>query len=173
MFLWNRRWVIERREFAREFKLEAVKLVKERSIAYAQASRDLDVHQTVLRNWVKAFADDPAQAFPGHGQQKPEQAEITRLKREVTKLKAERDIQKKQRPNSRRRAREVLLHREAPWDLTGGMDARGARCLARWPLWLATTWSMTYHPRLSAGHQLGAADALSSTISLVISSCRA
>ena len=35
------------------------------------------------------------QAFPGHGQQKPEQAEIARLKREVTKLKAERDILKK------------------------------------------------------------------------------
>jgi len=32
------------------------------------------------------------QAFPGHGQMKPEQLEIARLKREVTKLKAERDI---------------------------------------------------------------------------------
>ena len=34
----------------------------------AQASRDLGVHGTVLRNWVKAFADDPEHAFPGHGQ---------------------------------------------------------------------------------------------------------
>ena len=86
---------MERRKFTREFKLEAVRLIKERGVAYAQASRDLGVHQTVLRNWVKAFADDPAQAFPGHGQPKPEQAEITRLKREVAKLKAERDILKK------------------------------------------------------------------------------
>ena len=52
------------------------------------------MHQTVLRNWVKAFAVDLSQAFPGHGQQRPEQAEITRLKREVAKLKAERDILK-------------------------------------------------------------------------------
>jgi transposase len=44
---------------------------------------------------VKEFAADPAQAFPGPGQLKPEQLEIERLRREVTKLKAERDILKK------------------------------------------------------------------------------
>ena len=49
----------------------------------------------MLRSWLKAYGDDPGQAFPGHGQQKPEAAEIARLKREVTKLKAERDILKK------------------------------------------------------------------------------
>jgi transposase len=86
---------MERRKFTREFKLEAVKLIKERGVSVAQASRDLDVHQTVLRTWVKDIAADPQQAFPGHGQMKPEQAEIARLKREVTKLKAERDILKK------------------------------------------------------------------------------
>ena len=86
---------MERRKFTREFKLEAVKLIRERGVGYAQAARDLDVHQTVLRSWVRAFADDPQQAFPGHGQMKPEQAEIARLKRELIKLKAERDILKK------------------------------------------------------------------------------
>jgi transposase len=84
-----------RRKFTREFKLEAVKLIKERGVSVAQASQDLGVHQTQLRLWVKDFADDPSHAFPGHGQMKPEQAEIARLKREVTKLKAERDILKK------------------------------------------------------------------------------
>lgn len=86
---------MERRKFTREFKLEAVKLIKDRGVGYAQASRDLGVHQTVLRDWVKSFGTDPTQAFPGHGRQAPEAAEITRLKREVAKLKAERDILKK------------------------------------------------------------------------------
>ena len=86
---------MERRRFTREFKLEAVKLIKERGVGVAQAASDLGVHQTQLRGWVKAFVDDSAQAFPGHGQMKPEQAEIARLRREVTKLKAERDILKK------------------------------------------------------------------------------
>jgi len=86
---------MERRQFTREFKLEAVRLIKDRGVSYAQASQDLGVHTSQLRAWVKKFADDPHQAFPGHGQLKPEQAEIARLKREVTKLKAERDILKK------------------------------------------------------------------------------
>jgi len=79
----------------REFKLEAVRLIRDRGVSYAQASRDLGVHHTMLRTWVKAFADDPQHAFPGHGQLKPEQVEIARLRREVAKLKAERDILKK------------------------------------------------------------------------------
>ena len=44
---------------------------------------------------MKDFAADPQQAFPGQGQMKPEQQEIERLRREVQKLKAERDILKK------------------------------------------------------------------------------
>ena len=86
---------MQRRQFSREFKLEAVKLVKERGVAAAQAARDLDVHENVLRKWVKDFAADPKQAFPGLEQMKPEQVEIERLRREVAKLKAERDILKK------------------------------------------------------------------------------
>lgn len=37
----------------------------------------------------------PQQAFPGKGVMKPEQAEIDRLRKEVAKLKMERDILKK------------------------------------------------------------------------------
>lgn len=49
----------------------------------------------ILRRWVKEFGSDPKQAFPGLGQMKPEQLEIDRLRKEVAKLKAERDILKK------------------------------------------------------------------------------
>ncbi len=86
---------MERRRFGREFKLEAVKLVRERGVTVAQAARDLDLHANLLRKWVKDFAADLQYAFPGHGQMKPEQLEIDRLRREVHKLKAERDILKK------------------------------------------------------------------------------
>jgi transposase len=86
---------MERRQFTREFKLEAVRLIKDRGVSYGQASQDLGVHQSRLRDWVKKFGDDPQHAFPGPGQMKPEQLEIARLKREVIKLKAERDILKK------------------------------------------------------------------------------
>ena len=85
---------MERRKFTREFKLEAVRLIKERGCRMRRRRTDLGVHPTQLRNWVKEFADDPQHAFPGQGQMKPEQLEIEQLKREVIKLKAERDILK-------------------------------------------------------------------------------
>ncbi|WP_284944463.1 IS3 family transposase [Acidisoma cladoniae] len=86
-----------RRQFSREFKLEAVRLVNERGISLVQASRDLDVGESILRRWIKEVTSDPGQAFPGQGQLKPDQQEIDRLRREVAKLKAERDILKKGR----------------------------------------------------------------------------
>ncbi len=51
---------MQRRKFSREFKLEAVRLVKDRGVAVAQAARDLDVHENVLRKWLIR------QNVPGH-----------------------------------------------------------------------------------------------------------
>jgi transposase len=84
-----------RRIFSREFKLEAVKLVRDRGVAVVQACRDLDIAESVLRRWIRESEADPRHAFPGQGQMRPEQQEIDRLRREVAKLKAERDILKK------------------------------------------------------------------------------
>ena len=85
---------MQRRRSSREFKIEAVRLVRKRSVSIAQASHNIGFHDNVLRKWVKDFDSDPKQALPGYGQQKPEQLEID-PRREVTKLKAERDILKK------------------------------------------------------------------------------
>jgi len=62
---------MQRRKFSRKFKVEAVRLARERDVSVAQASRDIDVHESVVRKWVKEFCADPKQAFPGHGQVKP------------------------------------------------------------------------------------------------------
>ncbi|MCG3775900.1 MAG: hypothetical protein JW395_2747 [Nitrospira sp.] len=85
---------MRRRRFRRGFKLEPIRLVREREVSVAQAARDLDVHENVPRKWVGKFDSDPVQAFPGHGQMNPEQQGIERLRLEVNKLKAERDILK-------------------------------------------------------------------------------
>lgn len=61
----------------------------------AQSARDLDVHETRLRAWLHELTADPQQVLPGKGVMKPEQAEIERLRKEVAKLKMERDILKK------------------------------------------------------------------------------
>lgn len=46
---------MQRRKFGREFKVEAVRLVKERGVSAAQAAVHVDVHENVLRKWVKQF----------------------------------------------------------------------------------------------------------------------
>jgi transposase len=84
-----------RRWHGREFKLEAVRLVREGGVTAAQAARDLGIHANLLRKWMKEFEADPQHSFPGKGNMKPEQLEIERLRREVQRLKAERDILKK------------------------------------------------------------------------------
>jgi transposase len=43
---------MERRRFTREFKLEAVKLVRDRGVVFKQAAVDLGVHENVLRKLV-------------------------------------------------------------------------------------------------------------------------
>ena len=58
---------MERRRHGREFKLEAVRLVRESGVRVAQAARDLGLHPNLLRNSVKAFAADPRFAFRGPG----------------------------------------------------------------------------------------------------------
>lgn len=84
-----------RRRFSREYKVEAVRLVTERGVSMAQAARELGLHLNTLRKWVREHRDDPVHAFPGEGVQKPEAAEVTRLRREVARLRMERDILKK------------------------------------------------------------------------------
>lgn len=49
----------------------------------------------MLRRWVRASEADGAVAFPGHRKLTPEQDELRSLRREVSKLKTERDILKK------------------------------------------------------------------------------
>ena len=71
----------------------------------------------------------PGSAFPGHGVMKPEQQEIERLRRELARMKAERDIlKKKRRPTSPRTRYEVRVRREAPGELARIVDLRSARC---------------------------------------------
>ena len=55
---------MQRRKFSREFKLEAVKLVRERGVSAAEAARDLVLHENVLRKWVRDHDAGPGSASP-------------------------------------------------------------------------------------------------------------
>jgi transposase len=85
----------QRKKYAREFKLEAVRLLASQDMTIAQASRDLGINPNLLGRWKKEFQSDDSQAFPGKGHLKPEEEELRRLRRENALLRQERDILKK------------------------------------------------------------------------------
>lgn len=84
-----------RRRFSREFKVEAVRRVVDEGRPLAQVARELDISASILRRWKQRFEEDPVEAFPGNGRMKAEAEELRRLRREVVRLRQERDFLKK------------------------------------------------------------------------------
>ena len=87
----------KRRQYSREFKVEAVRLVTDQSCPVAQVARDLNLHENLLRKWVRESATTSHQEVSPSKDTANQQAEINRLKKELTKLMMERDIMKKAR----------------------------------------------------------------------------
>jgi transposase len=85
----------DQRTFTKEFKLEAVRLVRTSGKSMAQVARDLGIADSTLHHWCKVLAQQGEQAFPGSGHQTAQEEEIRQLKRELEVLKQERDILKK------------------------------------------------------------------------------
>jgi transposase len=85
----------KRRMFEREFKVEIVKQVVAGDRSYRSVANEIGVHENTIYKWVRQFHDDPAQAFPGSGNMKPEEEELYRSKRRIRELEEEVQILKK------------------------------------------------------------------------------
>ena len=84
-----------RKTYTRAFKLQAVRMLTDQGLSVAEVARRLGVTEGRLHDWLKAFRTKGADAFPGHGRPSPQDEELRRLRAEVQRLKAERDILKK------------------------------------------------------------------------------
>jgi transposase len=84
-----------RKQYTREFKMEAVRLLETSGKSARQLERELGIGAGNLWRWRKKFAADGEDAFPGQGRLTPEQARIRRLERENEILRQQRDILKK------------------------------------------------------------------------------
>ncbi len=80
----------KRRNYTKEFKEEAVRLVAEQGYSYAEAGRNLGVHPNLLSKWHKAIEEDLSPSG-----KVSIQAELKRLRKENKRLKMEREILKK------------------------------------------------------------------------------
>ena len=85
----------QRRQYTRDFKLEAVRMVVEQGLSVIQVAKDLGVDRSLISTWRNRFLTDGSVAFPGAGRRKPEDEELRRLRRELSIVQQERDILKK------------------------------------------------------------------------------
>jgi transposase len=83
------------RHFSREFKRDAVQLVTEKGMPVGKVARELDIHPNLLHLWRRRFLAKGDRAFVGKGCVRVEEAGIKGLRRELEKVKEERDILKK------------------------------------------------------------------------------
>jgi len=81
-----------RRNYNREFKLSAVKLVNEQGYSPAEAAKSLGVDPNSVRGWVEKFSAEAGLAPSGEGALK---SELRRLRKQNAQLLMEREILKK------------------------------------------------------------------------------
>ena len=84
---------------SREFKLEAVRMVKAGKKPVTQIAAELGVARQQLHSWVR-LADRTdgqreADLFRGHGKRTAAEAEVTRLRKELAQAKEDNEILKK------------------------------------------------------------------------------
>jgi transposase len=82
-----------RRKFDEDFRIGAVRIVRESGKPIAQVARELGIHDGTLGNWVNA--DRRRRGRDNGGLGEDERAELVRLRREVAELQMRCDVLKR------------------------------------------------------------------------------
>jgi len=82
----------KRRDFSREYKLEAVRKVLVDDRPYKDVGNEIGVSECVPGRWVREFSADDQESFPGKDVRKSKDQEIFDLKCELEGTREERDI---------------------------------------------------------------------------------
>ena len=80
----------KRRKYSSEFKRGAVEQARQPGVSYAQVARELGIGANLLSRWAREFNTEGGNAFGGTGS--PRDEEMARLKRELARVKKERDF---------------------------------------------------------------------------------
>lgn len=80
----------KRRKYSPEFKRGAVEQTRQPGVSCAQVARELGIGGNVLTRWVREAESAGRQAFGGTGT--PRDEEVAQLKRELSRVKKERDF---------------------------------------------------------------------------------
>ena len=85
----------KRRQYTKEFKIEAVRLIIEEGRPISEVARELGIGENLLHRWKKKSEEGKIDPFPGKGRLSPEDEELRRLRRENKRLRMEHEILKK------------------------------------------------------------------------------
>ena len=80
----------QRRRWTEEFKQQAVELTEQPGVTKRQIADELQISTNTLSRWCRERRQHGAKAFPGHGKARDE--EVAALKRELARVKKERDF---------------------------------------------------------------------------------
>jgi len=82
--------MMKRRRFSAEFKLEAVALSRQPDVSCRQVALEIGINPNLLTRWRREADNGSDRAFAGSGT--PRDEEVARLKRELARVKKERDF---------------------------------------------------------------------------------
>jgi transposase len=85
----------KRRTYTLEFKQEAVRLVNEEGMTYAEVGQDLGIDRTTIRAWCEKAAKGNLDGAAGPAKPVSLEEEVAKLRRENRILREEREILKK------------------------------------------------------------------------------
>ncbi len=85
----------ERKQYTKEFKEGAARLVTEQGRTITDAAKSLGVSPWTLSRWVRIARGEGENAFRGQGQRTSQQQELYELRQQVKQLEEERAILKK------------------------------------------------------------------------------
>lgn len=80
----------KRTRYSQEFKREAVAMASQPGVTCRQVALEIGVNPNLLSRWKRELEEVPAKAFKGSGT--PRDEELARLKRELARVKKERDF---------------------------------------------------------------------------------
>jgi len=80
----------KRRKYSTEFKREAVALTRQPGVSCRQIALEIGINPDLLSRWKREAQASPGKAFSGSGI--PRDEEMSRLKRELARVKKERDF---------------------------------------------------------------------------------
>lgn len=82
----------QRRKYPDEFKLEAVALANQPGVTIKQVAEELGINAGMIGRWRRELRANGKMPFPGKGH--PRDEEMAALKRELARVKKERDFLK-------------------------------------------------------------------------------